>query len=186
MNRTVLILSTLLASWLAMQAIHELGHVVGALATGGSIAHVVLHPATISRTDLAENPHPLIVVWAGPLIGVVLPMAFWGLTLAVRFSAAFLLRFFAGFCLIANGLYIGAGSFSGVGDCGDMLRHGSSLWQLWLFGTIATPLGLWLWHGLAPRFGLGPDAQPISPRLAYGSLITFLALLSLAWFIGGS
>ncbi len=185
LHSIVLMLSTLLGSWLAMQAVHELGHVVAALISGGSVAQVVLHPATISRTDLAANPHPLLVAWAGPIIGIAVPLLLWGLAVAFRFSAAFVPRFFAGFCLIANGLYIGGGSFSGVGDCGEMLRHGSSPWQLWLFGAVASPLGLWLWHGLAPQFGLGPEAQPVSRRLAYGSLLVCLALLALAWLVGG-
>jgi hypothetical protein len=68
----------------------------------------------------------------------------------------FVLRFFSGFCLLANGLYIGVGSFVGIGDCGEMLRHGSQQWQLLLFGAATAALGLWLWHGQGPHFGLGP------------------------------
>jgi hypothetical protein len=50
--QVVLIASTVLASWLGMQAAHELGHVIGALATGGQVVQVVLNPLTISRTDV--------------------------------------------------------------------------------------------------------------------------------------
>ena len=60
--------------WLAVQAVHEMGHIVAALATGGTVSQVVLHPLTISRTDLTENPHPLIVAWLGPLVGVAAPL----------------------------------------------------------------------------------------------------------------
>lgn len=63
-HQAVLIGSTVLGSWLGMQAVHEAGHVVGAWLTDGRVARVVLHPLTISRTDLAENPRPLAVVWA--------------------------------------------------------------------------------------------------------------------------
>src|SRR5882724_6474926 len=110
LSQTILIASTLLGSWLGMQAVHESGHVVGAWLTGGRVARVVLHPLAISRTDLADNPHPLVVVWAGPAIGVILPLLLWGTTAGFRLSAAFVLRFFAGFCCVANGLYIGLGS----------------------------------------------------------------------------
>jgi hypothetical protein len=51
----------LFVSWLLMQAVHESGHVLGARLGGGTVAQVVLHPLTISRTDLAANPHPLLV-----------------------------------------------------------------------------------------------------------------------------
>src|SRR5947208_8539728 len=96
LHQGVLIVSTVLGSWLGMQAVHESGHVLGAWLTGGRVARVVLHPLTISRTDLARNPAPLAVVWAGPLVGVLLPLACWGVAAAVRLPGAFLLRFFAG------------------------------------------------------------------------------------------
>ena len=142
----VLIISTLLGSWLGMQAVHESGHVLGAWVTGGRVARVVLNPLTISRTDVAENPRPLLVVWAGPVVGVVVPLVLWVVAVVARLPGAFVLRFFVGFCLLANGLYIACGSFDGVGDCAVMLRHGSQLWQLWLFGAVTAPVGLWFWH----------------------------------------
>ena len=46
-HQVVLIVSTITASWLGMQAVHELGHILAALATGGSIANVELHPLSI-------------------------------------------------------------------------------------------------------------------------------------------
>src|SRR5437868_4041961 len=122
-----------------MQEVHELGHVLGAWATGGKVNRVVLSPMTISRTDVTNNRRPLIVAWAGPTFGVILPLLVWGGMHAAGRPSAFVLRFFAGFCLIANGLYIGLGSFGRIGDCGEMLRHGSAPWQLWLFGAVAAP-----------------------------------------------
>jgi hypothetical protein len=103
---------------------------------------------------LAENPHPLVVVWAGPWVGVAIPLALWSLAALAQMRGAFVLRFFAGFCLVANGLYIGLGSFGRIGDCGEMLQHGSSPWQLWLFGLLTAPWGLCLWHGQGRHFGL--------------------------------
>ena len=117
-------------SWLAMQAVHELGHVLGAVTSGGHVTKVVLHPCTISRTDVHPNPHPLFVVWAGPVVGALLPLLGFLLARSLRWPGVFLFRFFAGFCLIANGVYIGFGSIQGLADAGDMLRYGSSRWQL--------------------------------------------------------
>src|SRR4051812_1656454 len=100
LHRVVLIASTLLGSWLGMQAVHESGHVLGARLTGGLVARLVLHPLTISRTDLAENPSPLLVVWAGPVVGVVSPVLLWCAAARLRMPGAFVVRFFAGFCLV--------------------------------------------------------------------------------------
>ena len=169
-----------------MQLLHELGHVAAAQGTGGIVSRVVLHPLTISRTDLSSNPKPLVVVWAGPIFGVLAPLALWRLAERVGLSAAFVLRFFAGFCLISNGLYIGVGSIDSVGDCGEMLRNGSRPWQLWLFGALTVPLGLWLWHGQGAFFGFGTNRRPISARVAIGCLATFAALLVLGFVVGGS
>ena len=184
-HQVVLIGSTILGSWLGMQAIHESGHVLGAWLTGGRVARVVLNPLTISRTDLADNPRPLVVVWSGPVVGVAAPLLPWGVAAAARASWAFVLRFFAGFCLLANGLYIGVGSLDRVGDCGEMLRHGSELWHLWLFGAATAPAGLWLWHRQGPHFGLGRANGQVSRGVAYGSLVVCLALLVLGFAVGG-
>lgn len=181
----VLVASTLLGSWLGMQAVHELGHVLGGWLTGGRVARVVLHPLTLSRTDLTENPRPLLVVWAGPAFGVLFPVAAWLAWAKLRAPGAYVLRFFAGFCLIANGAYIGIGSFDGIGDCGAMLRHGSSPWHLWLFGLACVPLGFWLWHRQGPHFGLGGAREPVDARVAFSTLSVCLALLALGFFTGG-
>jgi hypothetical protein len=184
-NQVVLIVSTVLGSWLGMQAVHEFGHVLGAWLTGGQVAKVVLYPLTISRTDLAENPHPLVVVWCGPVLGVVLPLILWGMATGLRMPGAFVLRFFAGFCLIANGAYIAFGSFDRVGDCESMVRYGSSLWQLWFFGLVTVPLGLWLWHRQGPYFGLGTAQGKVSAGVAYVSLLVDGLLLTLGFLVDG-
>ena len=184
-HRTVLILSTLLGSWLGMQAVHELGHVLGAWITGGRVARVVLHPLTISRTDVVENPHPLFVVWAGPFVGVLLPLLFWGCFAKLKPSIGFLPRFFAGFCLLANGLYIGIGSFDRVGDCGEMLKHGSPVWLLWGFGLLTAPVGLWLWHDQGRHFGWGTSAVEVSRAATLTSVVACLVLLALGYLVSG-
>lgn len=185
LHQSVLIVSTVLASWLGMQAVHEFGHVVGAWLTGGTVSQVVLHPLTISRTDLTHNPSPLLVVWAGPIVGVTLPLMLWGGASLLHWTVAFVLRFFAGFCLIANGAYIGIGSFLRIGDCDEMLAHGSSIWHLWLFGAAAVPIGLCLWNRQGHHFGLGTANGRVNPRVVYMTLAVLVLLLILAFAVGG-
>lgn len=184
LHQAILIISTILASWLGMQAVHELGHVLGAWATGGKVERVVLNPLKISRTDLASNPSPLVVVWAGPILGSLLPLVVWGAWAAARIPGAYLPRFFAGACLIINGAYIGGGSFQGIGDCGEMFRHGSAIWQLWLFGLATAPAGVWLWHRQGSHFGLGAEKGKVDVRAAYASLAVCIALLTGGFLLG--
>ena len=169
--------STALLSWFLMQPVHELGHVAGAWLTGGTVTAVVLHPLAISRTDVEPNPRPLVVAWGGPVVGVLLPLALWAAVAAVKLRLAWLARFFAGFCLLANGLYIGIGSLQGIGDAGDLVRHGSPLWTLWLFGVICAPAGLAMWNGLGRDFGFGKDATPPEPAVVYGCAIALAVVV---------
>jgi hypothetical protein len=184
-HQAVLIISLIVGSWLGMQAVHELGHVLGAWLTSGRVERVVLYPLTISRTDMDYNPHPLIVVWAGPVCGAIAPLILWAAARAVKMPGAYVPRFFAGFCLIANGAYIGVGSFDGIGDCGTMLQNGSQPWQLWLFGLATAPVGLWLWHGQGPHFGLGASPGKVNGRVAWATFGACAALVALGFWIDG-
>ncbi len=164
-HQVLLIISVLVASWMGIQAVHEFGHVLGAWITGGKVSKVVWHPLTISRTDLSDNPNPLFVVWAGPVVGVLMPLASWGLAVALRGPGTFVNRFFAGFCLITNGAYI---AFS-----------------LWLFGAITMPIGLWIWHRQGEHFGLGPAKGQVSRGAAYRCLAASIILVVIALTFGG-
>ncbi|QDT57170.1 hypothetical protein Pan44_52370 [Caulifigura coniformis] len=169
---------TLACSWLGMQWVHEAGHVLGALATGGEVERVVLHPLSISRTDLRTNPRPLVVTWAGPAFGVLAPLILWGMARGFSLDSAYLFRFFAGFCCLANGAYIGLGSFDAVGDCGELLRNGAAMGELWLFGALSSASGLILWNGQGRHFGLGNNGQPVPFRHCAGLAAITVGLIS--------
>lgn len=179
----ILLIGTFLPlCWLGMMAVHELGHVLAALVTGGHVERVVLHPLAFSRTDVFPNPAPLPVVWAGPVVGVLLPLALFVALKAGRCGWSFLPRFFAGFCLVANGAYVGAGAFGPAGNAADpgvMLQYGSPVWALGLFAAVSVPLGLWLWNGLGPDFGLGGAAGRVDRRAAYASCLALLLVFVL-------
>lgn len=187
LRQGILILSTLLGSWIGMQSLHESGHMIGAWLTGGRVTQVVLDPLAFSRTDLAENPRPLFVAWAGPVVGVLAPLLLWQTAASTRLRGAFVLRFFAGFCLLANGLYLGVGSFNRVGDCNELLRYGSKSWQLWLFGFVTVPAGIYLWHRQGSYFGFGSAANRIVRRdVTYVTATACIVLVILAFVVGGN
>lgn len=165
--QALLIVSTVGVAWLGMMIVHELGHVLAAWATGGTVERVVLHPLAISRTDLAYNPRPLLVSIAGPVVGVLVPLAALGAAWLARMPGLYLLRFFTGFCLVANGVYIGTGAFMPVGDADDLLCFGARAWQLAAFGLVTVPAGFALWHGLGKHFGLGEAQGEVSQTAAW-------------------
>src|SRR6266702_7943977 len=103
--QVLLLLSVGVLSWLGFMIVHEFGHVVIGWCSGGAVSRVVLHPMQISWTAFSRNPHPRLVAWGGPVLGSLLPLGFFVAAGALRSPGVYLFRFFAGFCLVANGLY---------------------------------------------------------------------------------
>ena len=162
-----------------MMAVHEFGHVIGAIVTGGIVERVVLHPLTISRTDVLPNPNPAIVVWLGPILGCLIPAIVWWFIPPKHLVARNIAMFFTGFCLLANGAYIAFGSLDRVGDCGVMLKQGAPHWTLWLFGAVTISIGFYLWHQLGSLKQFFANPSLIDPIWAYslcGALFVLLFL----------
>jgi hypothetical protein len=145
-------------TWLGMMAVHEAGHVLHAWATGGRVVRVELPLAGFSRTDVSPNPNPAAVAWGGPVWGCLLPLAAWMACPRKLHRVKTTSQSFAGFCLIANGVYLGVGWIDRVGDAGDLLRRGTPVWVLVVVGLFASSGGLYLWHQVgAARV---PDRSP--------------------------
>jgi hypothetical protein len=183
LHQLLFIISLFALCWLTMLAVHELGHVVGAAITGGTIEQVVLYPLAISRTDVSPNPFPAMVVWFGPIIGCVLPLLF--LAILARSSSPLrkIVQFFAGFCLIANGTYIAIGSFDRIGDCREMARTGTPVWGMLLFGAITIPLGLFLWHRLGSLKHFLRTPSQIAPQMTCLACCLLFVLVTLGFLI---
>lgn len=154
----ILIGLTLIASWYGMMLVHELGHVLAARGTGSAVAAVRVPWVGFSQTEMVRYAEPAwVVVAAGPAAGVVLPVLAW---LAVRRvgrgrACEPLARFFAGFCLVANGGYMASALVNAAGDAADLAALGVSRWAIAVPGVIAAGLGLAVWNGLGRSFGLG-------------------------------
>ena len=147
-NQILFYLLILSLCWLLFQVVHEFGHVLGAVVSGGTVQTVILHPLVISRTDVAPNPSPLVVVWAGPIMGSLIPLVTAMALHRVHSTWPTALKFFAGFCLIANGAYIGLACFDQVGDCRVMIQNGTPVWQMLTFGLVTVSIGFLNWHRL--------------------------------------
>ncbi|MFG0250769.1 MAG: hypothetical protein ACF8OB_17930 [Phycisphaeraceae bacterium JB051] len=146
-------------SWLLMMLIHETGHVLAAILTGGHVHQVAWHPTVFSHTDVHPNPSPLLVVWGGPVVGVGIALLTLLLHRWIDKATAYLSEFFAGFCLLANGLYIGIGWVDQIGDTAVMQKHGTPIFVMIVFGLLCVPTGLLLWHGISCKVGLARTSQ---------------------------
>jgi hypothetical protein len=147
--RPVLFTAFLYLCWLAMMAVHELGHMLHAWVSGGRVISVRLPLVGFSQTIVWPNPHERFVVWGGPVWGALIPLvagASVGLVLRRIRRIPHLLRFFCGFCLVANGAYLAFGWIRRAGDTGDLLRLGTAPWEMMAVGGAFIVAGLFIWH----------------------------------------
>lgn len=157
-RQITVVVSTLVASWYGMMLVHELGHVLAAWATGSRIDRVRVPFFGLSQTEISVPKHALLVVAAGPIAGIALPLIAWLVACASSGRGSpsgtpTLLRFFAGFCLVANGGYLASGLASPVGDVEELILLGIPAWSIAGAGLVAAACGLWMWNGLGPSFG---------------------------------
>ena len=158
--RLLLLPPLLYASWLGMMAVHELGHVLHAWLSNATVSAVRIPLAGFSVTEFSTNPRPHFVAWGGAVWGCVLPVAVWAVFRLRRWPGRSLAQFFAGFCLVTNGVYLGVGWTRGAGDAGDLLAYGTPVWAMIAFGVCATGTGLYLWHLLGLKEGPSPQPSP--------------------------
>jgi hypothetical protein len=101
---------------------HEMGHIIGGTCCGGSLRSADLLPWHLPYSIFEPDPFPLVTLWAGLLIGVLVPVVF-----AMIFQRDWM-WFIANFCVLANGAYIATAWFSGDRylDTPKLLEHGAS------------------------------------------------------------
>ena len=170
-----------------MTALHELGHVLNACLSGGQVVAVELPPRGLGHTRVSPNPHPRFVAWGGAGWGSLFGCAAIVLTRKNECWRWFG-RFFAGTCLIANGVYLGLGGLfgdrNGADDAHELLRHGASLGQLVLFGVVTSGAGLLIWHRLGPRLGFARGAALADRKTPAVFLALIAVLLALGDVLG--
>lgn len=183
LNQFVLICSLGWLSWLGMMLVHEAGHALAALCTGGHVERIIWHPLALSRTDVRPSPSPLIVVWGGPVFGSSAPLLAMFISSKMRWRFNYMLSFFAGFCLLAHGLYIGIGAVDPIGDAHEMLRLGTPRWVLATFG-LTTIIGMWIFERVSTKLGFGLNSEAIVTRKAYGTFLAAFLLTCIGIAVG--
>ncbi len=175
LKTTIFVGLFILLCWQLMLTVHELGHCLAAILSGGSVTKIVLDPLSISRVDVSPNPHPLFVVWAGPIIGSIVPLVCWKLVPERKKFLKSCFSFFAGFCCVANGAYLTFGPFFYIGDCGTMLILGSNRTIIVSYGLGILLLGFAIWHRLGSVKDLFQETEWCSTKRT-SNLALFLVL----------
>jgi hypothetical protein len=138
-HRVALFVLLLIASWCVMCFTHEAGHIVGGWLGGGTLTAASLWPWTLPWSIFEPDPYPLVTLWSGPLLGVVVPLVF---AVVVRHMAVW---FIADFCLLANGTYLFAAWISGDRhlDTPRLLTAGAHPISLVVYCAVTIGVGYW-------------------------------------------
>lgn len=152
--------------WLATLLIHELGHVVAAISTGGKLVSVELRAGWLPHTLVQPNPHPSLVLWSGFAVGMIVPQL-----VAIAWSSdhAFTklaLKVWAGFCVLFSGVYLAVGGMERLTDTSKLVEQGWPLSWLVAGGTALAIVGYAQSRHHLIAFAKRLDTRPVTPRIA--------------------
>lgn len=101
---------------------HEVGHIIGGACCGGTLVAADLTPWRLPYSIFAPDPFPLVTLWAGLILGVLIPVV---IALVLQRDWIW---FIANFCVLANGAYVATAWLSGDRylDTPRLLEHGAS------------------------------------------------------------
>ncbi|MDP1799657.1 MAG: hypothetical protein Q8K78_19345 [Planctomycetaceae bacterium] len=136
MRRSLTLIALLLAGWCVMTVTHECGHIVGGWLGGGTLIHAELRPWHLPHSLLEPDPHPLLTVWSGPLLGVIVPVL---MALIIRRRWMW---FFADFCLLANGAYLATGWIAGDRYLDTQRLFDAGAWRVSVVVYCAITIGI--------------------------------------------
>jgi hypothetical protein len=127
----------LVASWVTMTTTHEFGHLVGGWIGGATLRDYTLAPWRLPYSVHSPDPHPLLTLWGGPLLGTLVPLS---VAASLRDARIW---FVADFCLLANGSYLALASVAGNQnlDTPRLLAAGGHPATIILYCTITIGIG---------------------------------------------
>jgi len=143
-----------------MTLTHETGHLIGGWCCGGTLVNADLLPWHLPYSFFSPDPHPLITLWCGPILGVVMPLM---TAMVVRRDWAWLIAYF---CILANGAYIATAWFSGDPqlDTQKLLHHGAHPIGIVIYCALAIGAGYVGFRRSCIRFFTNADPVTLDPN----------------------
>ncbi len=127
----------LVLSWCVMTLTHEVGHLVGGWLGGATLQDCDLVPWRLPYSLHQPDPHPLLTLWSGPVLGVMIPLG------ASWLVGGMVFRFVADFCLLANGSYLATAWWSADRflDTPRLLEAGTGSLSIGIYCAVTISVG---------------------------------------------
>lgn len=157
-HRLLTLAGLLATSWVVMTITHECGHLVGGMCSGATLTDFDLAPWRMPYSLHSPDPYPLVTLWAGPLLGVLVPVL---IAWAIGRPWAW---FIADFCLIANGSYLALAWMSGDRflDTPRLLDAGAYPASILLYCVITVSVGYFRFRSRCIDFlTVGSESDPV-------------------------
>ncbi|MEM1446270.1 MAG: hypothetical protein AAGF84_09460 [Planctomycetota bacterium] len=156
----------LVLGWFVMTLTHELGHVLFGWLGGATLVELELLGLPYSFYD--PNPWPTLMLWGGPVVGVVVPVLGAEVVRLVFGTGSVASRtawFVADFCVLANGAYLALAWWSGNAtlDTARLLEAG--VHPAWIVAYCALTIGVgYVCFRRDVGWVLRTDAEPSDTR----------------------
>ncbi len=134
-QQMLIVLGIFVFSYNLSNLIHESGHALNAVLTGGSLNKITMSPLSWCYASTSGG-NKIFVTWGGFLWQTIVPTAL--LILLWRFKSR--LSLFALFLVLVSfavsGIYMITGALAGIGDGGNLVRYGIPPFILLTVGSI--------------------------------------------------
>jgi len=120
---------------------HEISHLVVASLLGVELTFIDIFPGKISSMITVPNPYDSVIVWAGILLGSVLPFALIPIWNTKSLQAGTFFKLWAYFCVLANGSYLSLGFWESLSDSGKLIGFGWPVWSIIGIGIVIAAIG---------------------------------------------
>ncbi len=178
---TLLLLGSFAFAYNVVSALHELGHVVGALATGGHPHSLVLHPFSTSSVEVSPDPRPLVTYGAGVLAPPVVGLALFRALRHVQAPVLLPVLLIPSIAWASSGLYLVVGAALQVGDAAVLMQTGIPRAALFAAGAACLPVSGLLARRLLRLIGIDRSSTPGRRAVILGGGIGTYLLAIIAW-----
>jgi hypothetical protein len=178
-RQAIFVFGSLCFSIVASTILHESGHALATLLTGGKISSLVINPLGWSYVVYESSilPQPLFTAWGGILFSTIASIILLWIALQFQNPYWVFIGFVGIFILLSNGMNFMMGLIYSTGDPALLYEYGVPIWIILLVGCLSAFGGVLLAILFQPFIGITPGDSFLRRLFILGSGIIFYRLL---------